>query len=87
MDSPKRTIAKALTWQVSGLVSMTVLGLIFTGSVGQGAALAGTSALVGLICYVLHERAWARVGWGSAVAFPAGDPMLGAAPTLPTPTE
>ena len=87
MDLPRRTLAKALTWQAVGLVTMTLLGLAFTGSVGQGATLAGASTLLGLGCYVLHERAWARVGWGRAAAFPAPAPMLGAAPIQSLPTE
>jgi uncharacterized membrane protein len=64
MDTNKRTIAKALCWQGLGLIVMTIIGYIFTGSVGEGGALALTSAAVGLMNYFLHERLWARVRWG-----------------------
>ena len=64
MDTRKRTIAKAFCWQALGLVVMTVIGYIFTGSAGEGGALALTSAAVGLMNYFLHERMWARVRWG-----------------------
>jgi uncharacterized membrane protein len=47
-----------------GLIVMTIIGYIFTGSVGEGGALALTSAAVGLMNYFLHERLWARVRWG-----------------------
>ncbi len=64
METNKRTIAKAFCWQAVGLIVMTIIGYIFTGSAGEGGALALTSAAVGLMNYVLHERAWARVRWG-----------------------
>ena len=60
MDTNKRTIAKALCWQGLGLIVMTIIGYIFTGSVGEGGALALTSAAVGLMNYFLHERLWHR---------------------------
>jgi uncharacterized membrane protein len=47
-----------------GLIVMTIIGYIFTGSAGEGGALALTSAVVGLVNYFLHERMWARVRWG-----------------------
>ena len=64
METNKRTIAKAFCWQAVGLVVMTIIGYIFTGSAGEGGALALTSAVVGLVNYFLHERMWARVRWG-----------------------
>lgn len=64
MDTKKRTIAKAFCWQGVGLIVMTIIGYIFTGSASAGGALALTSATVGLVNYFLHERLWARVRWG-----------------------
>ena len=64
METKKRTIAKAFCWQALGLVVMSIIGYAFTGSVGEGGALALTSAAVGLMNYFLHERLWARVRWG-----------------------
>ncbi len=64
METKKRTIAKALCWQAVGLIVMTIIGYIFTGSAGEGGALALTSAAVGLMNYFVHERLWARVRWG-----------------------
>ncbi|PWR03269.1 hypothetical protein DKT77_07325 [Meridianimarinicoccus roseus] len=64
MESPKRTVVKALTWQALGLVVMTAIGFVVTGSVGAGGSIAVTGALSGLLFYVLHERVWARIGWG-----------------------
>jgi len=64
MDSPRRSWLKALTWQLLGLLVSTGIGAAFTGSVAQGAGLAMTLALVGLVLYVVHERLWGCIAWG-----------------------
>jgi len=64
MESPTRTIAKAVSWQLLGLLSMTLIGYLYTGSLAAAGSLALVTAIVGAVCYVLHERAWNRVAWG-----------------------
>ncbi len=64
MDRPIRTVAKAVCWQLLGLVSMGLIGLVFTGSLVQGAGIALSGAVTGLATYVVHERVWARIHWG-----------------------
>lgn len=64
MESPTRTIAKAVSWQSLGLFSMTLIGYLFTGSVAAAGSLAVVTTLIGAVCYVLHERAWNRISWG-----------------------
>ena len=64
MDSNTRLIVKALTWQLMGLVAMTAIGFIVTGSASAGGAIAVIGAIAGLVTYFLHEKLWARVRWG-----------------------
>jgi len=64
MDSRKRTWVKAVFWQVLGVVSMVVVGYLFTGSLRVGGAMALVNAALGLMVYVVYERLWARIGWG-----------------------
>lgn len=64
MESPTRTIAKAVSWQTLGLLSMTLIGYLFTGSVMAAGSLAVVTTVIGAICYVLHERVWNRISWG-----------------------
>jgi uncharacterized membrane protein len=64
METNKRMIAKAMCWQVMGLIVMTLIGYIFTGSMSDGGALALTGAAIGMATYFLHEKIWARVSWG-----------------------
>ena len=64
METNRRTLAKAVTYQLMGLAVMTLLGTLFTGSAGAGGALALLSAAIGAVGYVLHEKVWTWVRWG-----------------------
>ncbi|MGK7651669.1 DUF2061 domain-containing protein [Roseovarius sp. B08] len=64
MDTKKRTLAKATTWQVMGLMVMTLIGFLMTGSVAQGGVYAMITSAIGFASFFVHERAWARIGWG-----------------------
>lgn len=64
MDSGKRTILKAILWNVLGLATMCAVGLAATGSVALGGGIAVANTVIGLVCYVIYERVWARIGWG-----------------------
>jgi uncharacterized membrane protein len=69
METRSRSLAKAASWQALGLVTMSVLGFLFTGSLTTGGGLALASCLLGFFTYLVHERLWAGIGWGwSAVA-------------------
>lgn len=47
-----------------GLVVMTVVGLVATGSAAVGGALAVVNTAIGLTLYVIYERIWAGISWG-----------------------
>lgn len=64
MDTRGRTILKAILWNLLGLVSMSLVGLLMTGSAALGGALAVANTALGFVAYVLYERCWARVSWG-----------------------
>ena len=64
MQHPKRTVAKALTWQTSGLFVMATLGYLTTGSMRAAGGLALASFATGTVTYFIHERIWDRIRWG-----------------------
>lgn len=66
METRRRSLAKAASWQFFGIVMMSLLGFLFTGSLSSGGALAVLSSLLGFFSYLLHERVWASIGWGLA---------------------
>ncbi|NDV87517.1 DUF2061 domain-containing protein [Aurantimonas aggregata] len=64
METRSRSLAKAASWQALGLVTMSLLGFLFTGSLTTGGGLALASCLLGFFTYLAHERLWAGIGWG-----------------------
>ena len=70
METNTRLAVKALCWQASGLITMTLIGYVVTGSLGQGGTLAATTTAIGLAAYFVHEKIWARIAWGRR---PAGN--------------
>lgn len=64
MESPKRTLAKTLSWQTVGIFTMTLVGLWQTGSLGVSLSIAISAASTGVLMFYLHERIWAQVRWG-----------------------
>ena len=64
MDTQKRSIVKAVIWNVIGIVSMTVVGILATGSMALGGTMALINTGVGFTMYLVYERVWSRVRWG-----------------------
>lgn len=64
METRERTIVKAVVWIVMGLVVMSLVGLIFTGSMAVGGTMALVNSAIGFVNYLLYERFWAGVRWG-----------------------
>lgn len=64
MDSKTRLLTKAVTWQVAGLFSMSLIGYFFTGSVAAGGGIALAGAVTGFVAYFVHELVWSKIAWG-----------------------
>ncbi len=64
MDQRKRTVVKAITWQLMGFVVMIFLGYLTTGSISAASGLALATFAVGTVTYICHERVWAKISWG-----------------------
>ncbi len=86
MENKKRTWTKALTWQATGLVFMTAMNYLYLGNLSQGMGLSLLLAIQGLLAYVVHERLWAKVRWGTQSPRPPSErPSDGTAPVNPHP--
>lgn len=64
MDTQKRTLIKAIVWNIIGLATMLCVGFIATGSLSMGGTMAAINTVIGLSLYVVYERIWSRVTWG-----------------------
>ena len=67
METRGRSVVKAVVWNVIGLVTMSLVGLVATGSAALGRTLALVNTGVGLVMYLAYERAWSAIRWGRNV--------------------
>jgi uncharacterized membrane protein len=65
-DSHPRSIAKAISWRITGSVDTFVLSLIFTGSVKLAGSIAISEMATKMVLYYLHERAWSGIRWNQS---------------------
>ena len=63
-STPQRSLVKGLTWETSGLVTVGLVALLFTGNLVQSLAIGMVYFPIRVGCYFLHERLWKRVLWG-----------------------
>ena len=68
METTLRTTSKAISWQLSGFIVMTLIGYRYTGSLSNAASLAGSSVLSGFVFYFIHEKIWQKISWGKLSA-------------------
>jgi len=64
IDSNRRSLAKTLTWRITGSASTFTIAYMVTGSFGVSSLVAVIQMCVNTVLYWLHERAWTRVLWG-----------------------
>ena len=67
METRRRTLVKALIWNLIGLGTMSVVGYLATGSWAIGGGIALINTAMGFSVYLIYERIWTRVRWGRHV--------------------
>ena len=65
MDSAKRSMAKACTWQTLGIVSNIALCSLFGLPLAASLELALVSSALAFVMFTLHERLWQKIRWGA----------------------
>jgi uncharacterized membrane protein len=56
-----RSIAKAVSWRITGSLDTLILGLVFTGSLKRAGSIASAEMVTKVALYYLHERVWNRI--------------------------
>lgn len=62
-DSHLRSLAKALSWRIVGLVTTSIIAYMVTGQLGTAAVIGGIEFVVKFFIYYGHERMWAWIPW------------------------
>jgi uncharacterized membrane protein len=63
-ERPIRSLAKAVSWRVTGSVDTVLLSWLFTADLRIAAAIGLTEVVTKMVLYYLHERAWNRISLG-----------------------
>lgn len=63
-ERPIRSLAKAVSWRITGSIDTTVLSWLFTGDLRVAAAIGLTEVLTKMVLYYGHERVWNRIPLG-----------------------
>jgi uncharacterized membrane protein len=64
MDQARRTLAKTITWRITGSTSTFIIAYLMTGSVGLSSGIAVVQMIVNTFLYYVHDSAWNQVKWG-----------------------
>lgn len=64
MDSHSRSLAKAISWRVTGSIDTMLLSFLITGSIKFAAAIGLTEVLTKSLLYYVHERLWLKIPFG-----------------------
>ena len=63
-DSSQRSLAKAVSWRVTGTADTFVISWLITGHLMMATGIAVTEIVTKIALYWLHERVWNRITWG-----------------------
>jgi uncharacterized membrane protein len=66
-DAPVRSLAKAVTWRITGTVDTFLISWLITGQALIASGIALTEIMTKIFLFWLHERAWNRVKWGQQI--------------------
>jgi len=68
-ERPIRSLAKAISWRVTGSIDTMLLSWLFTSDLKIAAAIGLTEVATKMFLYYLHERAWNRISLGRREKF------------------
>ncbi|MEJ0009596.1 MAG: DUF2061 domain-containing protein [Alphaproteobacteria bacterium] len=63
-DAHRRSLAKAVSWRITGSIDTFFLGWIITGSPVIAGTISAVEVFTKIGLFYLHERIWARIHWG-----------------------
>lgn len=64
MDSSKRSLAKTISWRITGSGATFAISYAISGNFSIAGTIASIQLVANTILYFIHERLWDRVGWG-----------------------
>ena len=66
MDTIVRSIAKTLSWRLTGTFCTFLISFIILGDITTGGTIAMIQLIFNTIMFYIHERIWNIIKWGKA---------------------
>ena len=63
-DSNNRSIAKTISWRLTGSFSTFMISYLILGSFSIASSIAIIQIIANTLLYYLHERVWNKINWG-----------------------
>lgn len=63
-EKPIRSLAKAVSWRVTGSLDTIMLAWFFTNEIGIAVSIGLTEVVTKIVLYYFHERLWSRISLG-----------------------
>jgi len=63
-DQSKRSLAKAVSWRVTGTIDTFIISWLITGQPVIAASISAVEVLTKVGLFWFHERVWNRISWG-----------------------
>lgn len=63
-DSPKRSIAKTISWRITGSSATFAISYAILGDFSVSGTIAMIQLTFNTLLYFVHERVWNRIPWG-----------------------
>lgn len=63
-ESPKRSIAKSLSWRTIGTLDTIIISWIVTGTLSLAFSIGFIELITKMVLYFFHERIWNTINWG-----------------------
>ena len=64
METRRRSLLKAISWRILGVIITTTIAYILTGTLTFALEIGLTDTVVKLGIYFAHERIWMRIPYG-----------------------
>ena len=64
MESHKRSITKAITWRIFGILVTVLVVYLFTEEVVLSISIGFVDTTIKIFTYYSHERLWNKIGYG-----------------------
>jgi len=71
-DVHARSVAKAITWRLTGSIDTFVLSLLITGNIKIAGSISLVEVVTKILLFYSHERAWALIAWGKSAVSVSG---------------